>query len=164
MKKVHLEELLLTKLGALYDMEKQIAVALPKMATAATNPDLKKGFEDHLGQTLNQIGRLEESFDLLGVKPKAIHGEAIRGIIADAENIIKNIRPPEVLDANLVRAAQYVEHYEMAGYHGAICWADILGYTEVGDLLETNLSEEITTDEKLDALGEKTDPEAVEEK
>ncbi len=147
-----LHDLLITKMQSLYDVEHEITKALPKMAKAASDAELKSGFEEHLEQTKGQIERLEKAFELLNEKPKKLKSEAIRGLIADGEWVIKNVEGSEALDANLIAAAQYVEHYEIAGYGSAVEWAREMGHTEVADLLEETLEEEEATDEKLNEL------------
>ncbi len=158
---MNLNDLLITKVSALYDVENNLIKALPKMAEAATDPDLIAGFEEHLEETKNQVGRLEEIFALLDADPEKIKVEAIRGLIADGEWVIKNVHGDEARDANLIRVAQYIEHYEIAGYRGAIAWAKTLGKDDVADLLEETLEEEVMADEKLDEAGEIIDQTVV---
>jgi ferritin-like metal-binding protein YciE len=152
MKADNLKDLLVLKLKALYDVENQIIKALPKMAKKATNKSLKAGFEKHLKETKGQVNRLEKVFKLLGEKPRKTKVEAIRGLVKDGEWVMKNVKPAEALDANLVAAAQYVEHYEMAGYGTASEWASQLGEAEVVNLLEETLEEEKKTDQTLSTL------------
>lgn len=148
-----LHELMLVKLSALYDVEKQLIRALPKMAKKASDKDLKKGIEEHLKETENHARRLEKIFDQLGEKiNKKITSAAIRGLIEDAEWVLKNVKKPEALDANIVAAAQYVEHYEMAGYGSALAWAQLMGHGEAAMMLEETLNEEKAADEKLNDL------------
>lgn len=161
MKNLKLADLLVLKLNALYDIEKALAKALPKLAKAASDPELKKGFEDHFKETVGHAERLEKAYELIGLKPKKLKVEGIRGIIVDGEWVIKNVMPAAARDANLIRAAQYAEHYEMAGYRGAISWANTLGLTDVVALLQQNLKEEMGADEKLEMAGRKLDQTAV---
>jgi ferritin-like metal-binding protein YciE len=147
-----LHDLLIIKVRALYDIEQQLEKALPKMIGAATDPDLKKGFEDHLIETQNQTKRLEQIFEHLEVAPTAETSDAIRGLISDAEWNIENIQKGPALDAALIAAGQYVEHLEMAGYGSASEWAKIMDHSEVHELLEATLAEEKAADEKLNEL------------
>jgi ferritin-like metal-binding protein YciE len=110
-----LGDLLVVKMQALYDVEQELVKALPAMAKNSTDPELKKGFEQHLEQTKGHVKRLERAFAILGVPAKKIKGEAIRGLVTDAKWVIQNVKGAQALDANLVAAGQYVEHYEMAG-------------------------------------------------
>ena len=80
--------------------------------------------------------------------------EAIRGLIKDAEWVISHVKGDEALDANLIAAGQYVEHYEMAGYGSAIAWARQMNHDEVVAILELTLNEEKETDKKLSELAE----------
>lgn len=147
-----LHGLLIMKLQCILDNETNIVKALPKMAKKATDKDLKEAFNHHLAETKEQIKRLEKAFSLLAMKPKKTKVEAIRGLISDADWVMKNVHDTAALDANLIAAAQYVEHYEMAGYGTASEWAKLMGHTEVQDLLEQNLAEEKEADKKLNEL------------
>ncbi len=158
---MNLRTLLIQKVNALYDIESELVKALPKMAKAATTPELKKGFEEHLEETKNQVERLEEIHRILGEEPKKLKAEGIRGLVKDGEWVIKNVVPKEAMDANLARAAQYVEHYEMAGYMAAIDWAETLAETEIVDLLNDTLEEEIAADDKLAMVGGEIDQNLV---
>ena len=160
-KQSNLKDLLIQKLNALYDIELAIVKALPKMVKAASAKDLKDGFAMHLAETKEHVKRLEEAHELLGVKAKKLKSEAIRGLITDGEWVIKNVKPKEALDVNLIRAAQYIEHYEIAGYNGAIAWASTLGENKVAALLRQTLKEEISCDKSLDMGGEMLDGKIV---
>jgi ferritin-like metal-binding protein YciE len=157
MKNMNLENLLVMKLNSLYDIENNLVEALPGMAEASTDPDLKQAFLDHLEETRNHLTRLEEALEMLGEKPEKIKVAGIRGIVDDAKWIIKNIEGEAALDSNLIRAAQYAEHYEMAGYRGAIAWAEMLGKDDVASLLQETLDEEMEADSKLEDLGSELD-------
>ena len=151
-----LYDLLITKLSVLYDVESQLVKALPKLAKAATDKDLVKCFNSHLEETKNHIRRLDDAFNVLGESPKkSMKSAAIRGIIDDSSWVIRNVEPDAALDANLIAAASYAEHYEMAGYKSAREWAKEMGYTEVEELMGRTLEEEIAADMKLSELAEK---------
>lgn len=139
----------------LYDVETQLVKALPKMTKKAKHEDLVKGFEAHAQETEGHVVRLEKAFKLLEMKPKKLKSEAIRGLIDDAKWVMKNVVAGPALDANLIAAAQYVEHYEIAGYGTAIEWAKLMQHTEVEQLLVQTLKEEEATDKKLSTLAEK---------
>ena len=155
-----LRDLLVQKVQALYDIETQIIKALPKMAKKAKNSELKSAFEEHLAETEEQASRLEQVFEILGEKPKKLKCEGIRGIIEDGAWVMQNVTGA-ALDANLIAAAQYVEHYETAGYGSAATWAELLGEDEIKDLLGQTLEEEKAADEKLTSIGESGVNEAV---
>ncbi len=144
------EAVLLVKLQALYDIEHQLTKALPKMAKAANDAELKKGFTDHLKETENHIKRLEKAFKLLGKTAKKTKSEGIRGIIEDGSWVIKETEGlPELKDAMLASSARYAEHYEMAGYMSAIMESNALGLDDITELLNETLAEEQVADEKL---------------
>jgi ferritin-like metal-binding protein YciE len=131
-----LDELLLDQLKDLYDAEQRLTKALPKMAAAATNAALREAFEMHLTETQNQITRLEEAFEALGEKPKAVACKAMQGLIAEGQEAIDAEGDPDVKDAALIAAAQRVEHYEIAGYGCARSFAQQLKKKE-GAVMES---------------------------
>jgi ferritin-like metal-binding protein YciE len=149
-----MKDLLINELRDLYGAEKQILKALPKMIKAATNAQLRSGFEKHLKETENQVTRLEQAFEKLGVSAKKKTCEGIKGIAEECEELISADPEAEILDAGLIEAAQKVEHYEMAGYGSVRTWARQLNLREVADLLQQTLEEEKATDKKLTELAE----------
>lgn len=163
MKESQLVELYVDELKDLYSAENQLLKAIPKMAKAATSPDLRAGFEKHLEQTKGHVGRLEEIFQALGESPKGKTCKGMQGLIAEGgEMIQEKSGEKEALDAGLISAAQRVEHYEIAGYGCVAAYADLLGEDEAASLLRATLDEEKTTDEKLTELARKINVEAAE--
>lgn len=156
MKLETLRDLLLEQLSDIYDAENRITKALPKMAKAATSPELKAAFEKHLTETEGQVARLEQVFELLGEKAKKKPCKAMQGLIAEGEETIKEDAEPEVKDAALIAAAQRVEHYEMAAYGTVSAYAKQLKEKDVLKLLKATLAEEKATDEALSELAEST--------
>lgn len=154
MKLLTLRDLLVEQIKDLYSAENQIIKALPKMAKAASNPELRQGFEEHLEQTRGHVTRLEEICETLEVTPKGKKCVATEGLIDEGKELMGEDAAEAVLDAGLIAAAQKVEHYEMASYGCARTWAQQLGLTEVADLLQQTLDEEKETDEKLTHLAE----------
>ena len=150
-----LDDLLVHELQDIYNAEGQILKALPKMAKAATNPDLKAAFDEHRVQTEGQVRRLEQVFKLLGHPVKGKKCEGMAGLIEEGKKTMEQDAEPAVLDAALIAAAQKVEHYEIASY-GCVCtYADMLGYDQAHELLGQNLDEEESADERLTALAER---------
>jgi ferritin-like metal-binding protein YciE len=138
------------KIQSLYDVEKQLEKALPKMAKASTDPELAEGFLAHLEETKGHSERLELIFEMLDASPKKTKSEGIRGIIEDGSWIIEEATAPdEIRDSMIAGAARYAEHYEMAGYMNAIEEAKLLGLTEVVELLSATLKEEENADKIL---------------
>jgi len=155
MKMQNLEDLLFDQVRDIYDAEKQLVKALPKMAQAASTPELKQAFEQHLQQTKGQVSRLEEVFKHLNHAAKGKTCKAMEGLVEEGEEIIDAKADPEVRDAGLIAAAQKVEHYEIAGY-GTLCtWAEQLQLGEVKRLLAETLAEEKQTDQLLTQLAER---------
>lgn len=138
----------------LFSAETQITKALPKMSKAATSPDLKRGFDEHLEQTRNQTERLKQISDQLGIKLTGKKCVGMEGIIAEGEEILNETLPDRIRDAGLIAAAQKVEHYEISAYGTARTFANLLGYTDAVKLLQQTLDEEGATDKKLTQLAE----------
>jgi len=137
-----------------YDAEKQLIKALPKLAKAATSPELRAAFEAHLEETRGQVERLESVFASLDEKVKGKHCDGIAGIIEEGKSIMEEEFDDATMDACLIAAGQRAEHYEMAAYGTLVAWAKIMGHDEAAELLEQNLEEEKAADEKLSALAE----------
>jgi ferritin-like metal-binding protein YciE len=148
-----LKDLYIDELKDLYSAENQLVKALPKMAKAATSPDLRTGFEEHLEQTKNHVQRLEAIFQQLGESPKGKKCRGMEGLIEEGSEAIEEYEG-ELRDAALIGAAQRVEHYEMAGYGTVSAFAEELGESEHVSLLNETLEEEKETDEKLSGLSE----------
>ncbi len=156
MKLESLRDLLVEQLQDLYDAEQRITKALPKMAKAATSPELKAAFKKHLAETEEHVARLEKAFEALGEKAKKKTCKAMQGLIEEGEETIKEDAEPEVKDAALIAAAQRVEHYEMAGYGSVSAYAKLLKDSTVLKLLQETLAEEKATDQALTELAEST--------
>jgi ferritin-like metal-binding protein YciE len=149
-----LHDVFIDELRDVYDAEKQITKALPKMAKAASSPELRAAFEEHLEQTRGHIERLEEAFASIEEKVRGKHCDGMAGIIEEGKSVMGEDFDDSTMDASLIGAAQRVEHYEMAAYGTLVAWARAMGHTEAADLLQENLDEEKATDEKLTALAE----------
>jgi ferritin-like metal-binding protein YciE len=147
-----LKQLYIEELRDLHSAEKQLVKALPKMAKAASSPELKQGILTHLEETKNHVTRLETIFERLGVSSKGKKCKAMEGLIEEGEELLKEDAEPEVQDAGIIAAAQRVEHYEIAGYGTTRTYAQMLGETEAQELLQETLDEEAATDKKLTEL------------
>lgn len=149
-----LRELYIDELKDLYSAEKQLVKALPRMAKNATNPELKKAFEDHLAETEGHVERLEQIFETLESSPRGKKCVGMEGLIEEAKELLEEDAQEDVLDAGLISKAQHVEHYEMAGYGTVRTYALILGEDEHARLLEETLNEEKNADKLLTELAE----------
>ena len=149
-----LQDLFVEELQDLYSAENQITEALPKMIAAATSPELKKSFEQHLKQTEGHIERLDKIFEKLGEDAEGKTCKAMKGLVAEGAETIKEKGNPAVKDAALIAAAQRVEHYEIAAYGTARTYAEELGHKDAVKLLEATIVEEGDTDKKLTKLAE----------
>jgi len=150
-----LDNLFVSELKDLYSAENQLIKALPKMAKAADNPQLREAFTSHLRQTEEHARRIEEIFSAgLDGTPRGKKCVAMEGLVDEGKEIIDDGGAPDVVDAALIGAAQLVEHYEIAGYGTARAHAQQLGYANAARLLEQTLSEESAADEKLSQIAQ----------
>jgi ferritin-like metal-binding protein YciE len=150
-----MDELLLDELKDLYSAEKQITKSLPRLAKAATSPELKQAFESHLEETKGQIQRLDRAFEILGKSGKGKKCHGMEGVLEEGSEVLKETAKGSVRDAALISAAQRVEHYEMAGYGCVREYAQILGQKEITSLLDATLKEEEAADKKLGMIAKK---------
>jgi ferritin-like metal-binding protein YciE len=157
-----LEDLFIDELKDIYDAEKRITKALPKMARAASDEKLASGFRSHLEQTQEQISRLDRIFENLDVTPGRKTCDAMVGLLEEGEHMMEQDADPSVKDAGLIAAAQKVEHYEIATYGCLRDWAELLGQDEAVRLLQQTLNEEAETDKKLTQIAQNLNIEAAE--
>jgi ferritin-like metal-binding protein YciE len=150
-----LRELFLSELKGMYYAEKQIADALPDMAEAATTDVVRDAFQQHLSETQNQIRRIEQIFQHLGVEADEKNCNAVDGLIDDGDVVISDTDSGSLTrDAGLIIAGQKVEHHEIAAYGSLHSLARLLGYHEAARLIEHSLEEEKNTDKKLTEIAE----------
>lgn len=162
MKLDSLRTLYVHELNDLHDAESQLAKVLPRMAKAASSKELRLAFEKHVDQSKEHMQRLDRAFSMLQEKPKHVGCKAMKGILDEAEEMIKAEGDPAIKDSGLISAAQRIEHYEMAAYGCARTYARVLEQKEAADLLQKTLLEERAADEALTKLGQSlTHPEQV---
>ena len=154
-------ELYIDELRDLYNAETQLTKALPKMAKASTNEQLRRAFEEHLRQTSEHVSRLEQIFEQLDEKPTGKKCAGMEGLVKEGSETMKEDFEDEVMDAAIIGAAQRVEHYEIAAYGTVRDFAEILGENEHVSLLEQTLEEEKQTDQKLTELAQDINPQAA---
>lgn len=150
----NLREALVDEIRDLYNAEKQLTKALPKLAKASTNDELREAFESHLEETEGHVTRLERVFELLDEKPRGKHCAGMAGIIEEGSETLQEDMEDAVMDACIIKSAQSAEHYEIGSYGTAIAWAEALELSEVAEILNETLAEEKAADEKLSAIAE----------
>lgn len=159
-----LRKLYVEELRDIYNAENQLLKALPKMAKGASSDELKQAFEDHLEETQGHVERLDEIFEALDEKATGKTCKAMKGLVEEGSEILKEEGEESVLDAGIIAAAQKVEHYEIATYGTLRTWADLLGENEAAELLQQTLDEEGEADKRLNELAEEiVNPEALSE-
>ncbi|MEO8607173.1 MAG: ferritin-like domain-containing protein [Chloroflexota bacterium] len=151
-----LQDLFIDMLKDTYDVEHQIAAALPKLAHAAKSIRLTTAFEEHLAETENHIHRLVMVFESQNLEPSRKACKGMQALIAEGAELMKADVPSELMDAGLIAAAQKVEHYEIAAYGTLISYANLLGWDSAAKTLHETIDEEKAIDEKLTHLAENT--------
>jgi ferritin-like metal-binding protein YciE len=144
-----LKDVLQEELEDLHSAEEQLVQALPKMAQAAHHDELREAFQNHLEETRGHLKRVEEALGELGISKPTEECKAMKGLIAEGEELIQKDGDPIAKDAALIGAAQRVEHYEIAAYGTARQLADDCGYDSIRDLMDQTLDEESQADKLL---------------
>jgi len=154
-----LNTLLEEEIKDIYDFEKRLVRAIPKMAKAASSSELRTAFETHLKETEGQIQRLDRVFGILGKSATGKTCKAMKGLIEEGSEVMEQTEG-EARDAAMISAAQKVEHYEMAGYGSVRTWAETRGQNEIANLLQQTLDEEGETNKKLTSIASKINKQA----
>jgi ferritin-like metal-binding protein YciE len=149
-----LHALFLDELADVYNAEQRLTKALPKMAKTAESDELREAFESHLEETRQHVARLEDVARSLDESLKSKTCAAMKGLVEEADDLIKEEKGSNALDAALIAAAQKVEHYEIASYGTLVAWAEQMGHDEAVELLRATLEEEKAADEKLTSIAE----------
>ncbi len=144
-----LEQLLMQELQDLFDAEKQLVRALPKMAKSATDVELESALRAHLEVTRHQVHRIEQVFESMDMRARSRPCKGMKGIVEEGREVIEEERAASILDSAIAGAARKVEHYEMAGYESARSLARQLGMRDAAQLLEETLREEVEADKQL---------------
>jgi ferritin-like metal-binding protein YciE len=152
MKLNNLQQLFVKELRDLYDAENQITDALPKLIDAGSYSELKSALQEHLNVTQQQIARLDKIFKKLNEKPTGETCKGMKGLIKEGDEIVSAGGDPSTVDAGIISAAQRVEHYEIAGYGTVRTYAQLLGQTQIAQLLQQTLDEEKAADNMLSKI------------
>lgn len=155
-----LQELLIDELKDLYSAEKQIVRALPKLAKAASSPDLQQALLNHLEETRGQVARLEQIAEIVGKRLTGKTCVGMKGVLEEGSEVLEDTDKGVIRDAALISASQRVEHYEIAGYGSAREFAKLLGLSDVASLLDETLAEEKNADKTLSSVSKQVNAEA----
>jgi ferritin-like metal-binding protein YciE len=158
-----MQELLIDELKDLYSAEKQIVRALPKLAKAATSPDLKQALTNHLKETEGQVTRLEQIAEIVSKKLTGKTCVGMKGVLEEGSEVLEDTDKGTGRDAAMIAAAQRVEHYEMAGYGSAREFAKMLGLSDVASLLDETLEEEKAANKLLSGIAKQVNTAAKRE-
>ncbi len=154
MKMNALYDVYVEQLKDMYSAEKQLVDALPKLAEAASTPELQQAFEEHLSVTRGQLNKVQALLDDINENPGNKVCKGMQGLVEEGNEVIKNGGSPVTRDVALILAAQKVEHYEIAGYGGLRAYARVLGFDEAAETLNGILDQEYEADQKLDDIAE----------
>ena len=151
-----LKDLFIDELQDMYDAEHRILKALPKLAKAATDEKLKAAFLKHLGETEEQVDKLEQVFQAFDEKAKAKKCKATVGLLEEGDEIASDNKGEPTINAALISAGQKVEHYEMASYGCLLEWAGMLGNQKAAGLIGEILEQEKGANQTLNELAKKS--------
>ena len=149
-----MHDLMIAELRDLFSAETQLVMALPKMATGAVTPSLRKAFVHHLDETHEHVWRLVQIFELLEQSPRGASCSGMAGLLAEAAAMREQDGNDSVRDAGLLAVAQRIEHYQIAAYRTSLAFATLLAYRDTATLLEATLKEERAADELLNEIAE----------
>lgn len=149
-----LDDLYQDTIKDIYSSETQMLAAMPKMAAAAIDPELKKAIEKHAKETQEQIERIKRVAEMGGFSPEGVTCQGTVGLIKEANEHIEEFAGEPTGDAAIIACAQKNEHYEIANYGTVAVYADTLGYSEAAMLLKQTLNEEENTDKLLTRIAE----------
>ena len=144
-----LEKLFTAQIRDLYDAEKQLVKALPKLAKAAESEQLAEALRGHLEETQNHVSRLEQVFELIGVAAKGKSCKGMKGLLEEGNEAVQEEDKGSLRDLAIIAGCQRVEHYEMSGYGTSRTLAEQLGNDDAVELLQQTEDEEIEADQKL---------------
>jgi len=147
-----LKELFVEEIRDLYDAERQITKALPKLAKAAESEELADALREHREQTEGHISRLEQIFDLAGEKVKGKPCKGMKGLLEEGSEVVKEEDKGPMRDLAIIAGCQKVEHYEISAYGTIRTLAEHLGMKKAVDLLQQTENEESEADEKLTGI------------
>ena len=149
-----LQDLFIHELKEVYDAEHQLVEALPGLAKAATDPELKSALESHFAETREQVIRLEDVFANCGEAPEREECHGMKALLKEGAKQHDASDDPTVRDAALIAAARKVEHYEIASYGSLIAWAHFTGFDTAREPLELSIEEERAADRRLADIAE----------
>jgi ferritin-like metal-binding protein YciE len=144
------QEKFMHELGDIYDAEHRFLKGQQEMLKNASDATLKTGLERHIAETEQHIGNLDQVFQILGAKPKAVPCEAAKGLVEEAKTGMKEAKTDELRDCMIGGSASRVEHYEMAAYRGLLVDAELMGQQQIVWLLQQNLQQEEKTAQTLE--------------
>ncbi len=139
----------------LLSAENQIVDGLESMIEAASDPQLKKAFQNHLQETRQHVDRVERILAEIGGDTSDKKCSITSALISAGENVVKESQPGPARDAGLIASAQKIEHYEIASYGTARAWASLLGFSNQASMLQQTLSEEKHADQLLTSISER---------
>lgn len=149
-----LKDAFIYEISDMQDSEKQLSEALPKMAEAASNPELRQALEDHKSETDEQRNWLGQVIEICQIEVEEEKCEAMEGLVKEGEEIIQEVEEGPVRDALIIAAAQKAEHYEIASYGTLVALAKEMEYEEAANLLHKILEQEKAIDKRLTELAE----------
>lgn len=149
-----LEDIIVRELNELHEAERENVRVLQSMSENAASDELREALEAHFRETQNQLKRIEQIFESLGEKPAGEPTKVVEGLVEEAEAASSIDADDDIVDIDLITAAEKMESFEIASYTGAIAMADAIGMGEASRLLSETLSEERRQEHKLRSIAQ----------
>ena len=143
----NVQELFVHELCELYDAERRFLQGQVEMVHRATDNDLQRAIRNHIVQTRQHVGNLEQFFRELGQEPRRETNEVAQALVSEAQKGIQAAQSDALRDCVINTAVIKVEHFEIGSYRGLITGARLMmgQSVVVDDLLETNFQQEKET-------------------
>ena len=144
-----LKELFIEQIRDIYDAEKQLVKALPKLAKASESEELSEALNNHLEETQQQVQRLEQVFQIAGTNAKGKPCKGMKGLLEEGNEAVQEEDEGALRDLAIIAGCQRVEHYEISAYGTVRTLAEQLDMEDAVELLQQTEDEEKQADEKL---------------
>jgi ferritin-like metal-binding protein YciE len=149
-----MHDLLVHQLQDLHSAERQILLVWPQLIQRASSRNLALALEEHRAETVRQIARLDECFEILEASPHGARCRGMEGLLIECLANLTQHDDPAVRDAGLIADCQRVEGYELAVYSNARIFAESLEHAQIVVLLDRTIAEEEAADARLATLAE----------
>ncbi len=151
----NLQDLFQHEISDLYSAEKQLTEAFPRIIAKATDAKLSNLLNTYKTETENQFEEIQAICENLSYNPRNTKCQAMKGLIKEAESLMRHDAEDEVLDAAIIARVQRIMHYEISAYGTAVRFAKEIGNNSISEKLQTILDAKYNVDEQLGKLAKR---------